>query len=123
MADAARYAFELTSFNELRGLADSFQLFVCVKPDGSEEVEIWASKSSGEGKRRFLARTHCPTVSLKDIKAGGKLSMLVVEKRISHHARIAVNGLVDDDAMMLTHHTSSNAPLTQICETVRCDRI
>ena len=102
MADAARYAFELTSFNELRGLADSFQLFVFVKPDGSEEVEIWASKSSGEGKRRFLARTHCPTVSLKDIKAGGKLSMLV-EKRISHHACIAVNGLVDDDAMMLTH--------------------
>ena len=73
--DATRYAFQLSSFNELRGVADHYQLFVHVKPDGSEEIEIWANKPNGEGKRKFLAPTKCPTVALKDIKAGGKLSI------------------------------------------------
>ena len=79
--DAKRFAFQLSSFNDLRGIADTFQLFVHVKPDGSETIEMWAQKPNGEGKRKFLAPTACPTVHFKDIKAGAKLSMCVQEQQ------------------------------------------
>ena len=66
--EETRFAFTLQRYNELADVFDAFQLVYYVKR-GGDELEIFDPKR----RRRFLARTHYPSLLLKDIKVGSKI--------------------------------------------------
>lgn len=65
------YAWHLDFYNELAAVNEHFQLLYHVKRDGRDEIELMDTKR----KRRFLAPTHVPSITIKDIKIGGKLNV------------------------------------------------
>lgn len=76
--DVDRFAFRLEYFNELAGVQQPFTLLYVTRRDGRDEVEI----NDLTHKRRFLSRTHVPTLKLADIIVGGKVTIFSRQYRV-----------------------------------------